>query len=110
VLADAGRSSRAAFAGIFAVTLLALLGIGAVLPVIPHYVRERLGDGDVAVGVAIGAFALTALACRPIAGSIVDRRGRRPVVVAGSAPARGRCSRPEPRGSSTSLPRGGEAA
>ena len=80
----ARRSSRAAFAGIFAVTMLALLGVGAVLPVIPHYVHGRLGDGDVAVGVAIGAFAFTALACRPLAGNLADLRGRRPVVAVAS--------------------------
>ncbi len=78
------RSGRAAFAGIFAVTLLSLLGVGAVLPVIPHFVRGRLGDGDFAVGVAIGAFAFTALACRPLAGNFADTRGRRPVVIVGS--------------------------
>jgi MFS family permease len=79
------RSRRgAAFAGIFAVTLLALLGVGAVLPVIPRYVRGPLAQGNVAVGVAIGAFAFTALACRPLAGNLADRRGRRPVVIAGS--------------------------
>lgn len=77
------RSERAAFAGIFAVTLLSLLGVGAVLPVIPHFVRGRLGEGDLAVGVAIGAFAFTALACRPLAGNLADLRGRRTVVAAG---------------------------
>jgi MFS family permease len=80
-----GTSPRAAFAGIFAVTLFSLMGVGAVLPVIPHYVRGPLGAGDVAVGFAIGAFAFTALAGRPLAGHIADRRGRRPVVAAGSA-------------------------
>ncbi len=79
------RSPRAAFAGIFAVTLLSLMGVGAVLPVIPHYVRGPLGRGDFWVGVAIGAFALTALAGRPLAGRVADRRGRRPVVAAGAA-------------------------
>src|SRR5690349_13295790 len=54
--ADPGPS-RAAFAGIFSVTLLALLAVGAVLPVLPHYVRGPLGAGNVAVGVVIGAFA-----------------------------------------------------
>jgi MFS family permease len=83
------RSSRAAFAGIFVVTVLALLGVGAVLPVIPHYVHGRLGDGDLAVGIAIGAFAFTALAFRPLAGNIADVRGRRPVIVAGSLLAAG---------------------
>ena len=76
-------SERAAFAGIFSVTLLSLMGVGAVLPVIPHYVHGPLHDGDVAVGFAIGSFAFTALACRPLAGNLADTRGRRPVVAAG---------------------------
>src|SRR5204862_4342170 len=78
-------SSRRASAGVFTVTLLARCGVGAVLPVIPHYVHGPLGDGDIAVGFAIGAFAFTALAGRPLAGHIADRRGRRPVVAGGSA-------------------------
>jgi MFS family permease len=74
----------AAFAGIFAVTLLALLSVGAVLPVLPVYVRGPIGAGDIAVGVVIGAYAVTGLIGRPFAGRFADRRGRRPVVVAGT--------------------------
>jgi MFS family permease len=76
--------NRAAFAGIFAVTGLGLLSIGATLPVIPRYVQGPIGAGDVAVGVVTGAFAITGLACRPLAGHLADRRGRRRVVIAGS--------------------------
>ncbi|MEK6276509.1 MAG: MFS transporter [Actinomycetota bacterium] len=75
---------RAAFAGIFVVTLLALLSVGAVLPVLPRYVKGPLGAGDVAVGVVIGAFAFTGLFGRPVAGLIADTRGRRPAIVLGS--------------------------
>jgi MFS family permease len=78
------RSPRAAFAGIFVVTLLSLTAVGAVLPVLPRYVRGPLDAGDFAVGLVIGAFAFTALAGRPLAGHIADLRGRRPVVAAGS--------------------------
>jgi MFS family permease len=78
------RSPRAAFAGIFVVTLLSLIAVGAVLPVLPHYVRGPLDSGNFAVGLVIGAFAFTALAGRPLAGHFADLRGRRPVVVAGS--------------------------
>jgi len=74
----------AAFAGIFVVTLLSLVAVGAVLPVLPHFVHSRLDQGDLAVGVVVGAFAFTALAGRPLAGRIADSRGRRGVVVAGS--------------------------
>lgn len=75
---------RATFAALFAVTLLVLLSIGATLPVLPQYVKGPIGSTDLAVGIVVGAYALTGLACRPIAGSIADERGRRPVVVVGA--------------------------
>jgi MFS family permease len=78
------RSSYGAFAGVFAATLLTLMAVGAVLPVLPHYVKGPLDYGNVAVGVVIGAFAFTALACRPVAGHFADARGRRRVVAAGA--------------------------
>ncbi len=78
------RSPLAAFAGIFVVTLLSLTAVGAVLPVIPRYVRGPLDSGNIAVGVAVGAFAITALASRPLAGHVADLHGRRPVVVVGA--------------------------
>src|SRR3954451_9361351 len=61
------------------------MAVGAVLPVLPHYVKGPLNYGSLAVGFAIGAFAFTALASRPIAGHIADSRGRRPVVAVGAA-------------------------
>jgi MFS family permease len=76
--------NRSAFAGIFAVTLLGLISVGAVLPVLPRYVRGPLGAGDLAVGVVIGAYAVTGLLGRPFAGRLADARGRRPAVVLGS--------------------------
>jgi MFS family permease len=78
------RGASAAFAGIFAVTLLALLSVGAVLPVLPRYVKGPLGEGDIAVGFVVGAFAFTGLAARPLAGHLADLRGRRYAVLAGS--------------------------
>lgn len=76
--------NRAAFAGIFVVTGLGLLSVGATLPVIPRYVQGPIGAGDFAVGAVTGAFAITGLACRPLAGNLADRRGRRPVVILGA--------------------------
>ena len=75
---------RAAFAGIFVVTGLGLLSVGATLPVIPRYVQGPIGAGDLSVGLVTGAFAITGLACRPLAGNLADRRGRRPVVIIGA--------------------------
>ena len=82
--AVAGRPVRTAFVGVFAAALLAFLGLGAVLPVLPRYVKGPIGAGDLAVGVVTGAFALTAVLCRPVAGRVADARGRRMVVVVGA--------------------------
>ncbi|HYN53026.1 MAG TPA: MFS transporter, partial [Thermoleophilaceae bacterium] len=76
--------SHAAFAGIFVVTGLGLLSVGATLPVLPRYVTGPLDGGDLEVGIVTGAFAITGLACRPLAGHLADRRGRKRVVVVGS--------------------------
>ena len=64
--------------------MLGLVSVGATLPVLPRYVKGPLGGGDLAVGVVTGSFAITGLACRPLAGHLADRRGRRLVVIAGA--------------------------
>ncbi len=69
----------ASFAGVFAATLLCFLAIGAVLPVLPRYVTGPIGAGDIAVGVVVGAFALTAIVSRPVGGRLADLRGRKTV-------------------------------
>jgi MFS family permease len=73
-----------ASAGVFFCALLAFLAIGAALPVLPGYVRGPLHAGDVSVGVVVGAFAITSVVCRPLAGRQADVRGRRIVLVAGA--------------------------
>lgn len=85
--APAPRDSQAGrnFAGIFAVTFCGLVGVGSVLPVLPRYIHGPLDSGDVAVGVVIGAYAITGLLLRPVAGRLADTRGRKPTVLAGAA-------------------------
>ncbi len=73
-----------AFAGIFAVTFCCLLAVGAVLPVLPRYVRGPLDAGNIAVGIVIGSYAVTGLLLRPFAGRFADHRGRRPTVLIGA--------------------------
>src|SRR3954451_5630338 len=75
---------RAAFVGVFAACLPVFLGLGATVPVLPRFVKGPVGAGDVAVGVVTGAFALTAVLCRPVAGRLADARGRRLIVFAGA--------------------------
>jgi MFS family permease len=69
------------------VTLAALayfVGLGILVPVVPLVVERELDGGGVAVGVAVGAFSLTAAILRPWAGLLGDRSGRRLLVVGGS--------------------------
>lgn len=84
--AQAPESDRlgASFAGLFAVTFCGLIAVGAVLPVLPRYVRGPIGAGDLAVGIVIGAYAVTGLLLRPVAGRLADRWGRKPTVLLGA--------------------------
>jgi MFS family permease len=61
------------------------LAYGVLLPTLPVYVEDELGGGKVAVGVAVGAFAVLALILRPFAGRLGDARGRRLLMVTGAS-------------------------
>jgi MFS family permease len=65
--------------GAFAFYLSFLLLLSA----LPLFAR-RLGASDSAIGVIMGAFAVTSLALRPVAGWAADRWGRRPLMVTGA--------------------------
>src|SRR3954451_10381142 len=71
-----------AFAGVFTSVLCCFIAIGAVLPILPRYVHGPLASGDVAVGIVVGAFAVTAVLARPIGGRLAGGRGRGAGVVA----------------------------
>jgi len=58
---------------------------GVLLPALPRYVTGPLGSGNVAVGLVMGAFSLSAFFLRPWAGGIADRRGRRILMVTGGS-------------------------
>jgi predicted MFS family arabinose efflux permease len=59
--------------------------LGAVLSILPRYVPDRLGGGAAAVGVAVGAPALSGLLARPVGGRVADRLGPRVPLLAGAA-------------------------
>jgi MFS family permease len=79
-----GQRPGVSFAAVFAATFCGLVAVGSVLPVLPRYIHGPLDSGDVAVGVVIGAYAVTGLLLRPIAGRLADTRGRKPTLVAGA--------------------------
>jgi MFS family permease len=75
---------RLALVGIFGGLFCGYLGLAAVIPVLPGFVRERLSGGTVAVGVVVTGTAVTALLVRPVAGGLADRYGHRRVMQVGA--------------------------
>lgn len=61
-----------------------MVSFGATLPVLPRYVSDGLGQSDIAVGVVMGATAVSAIVLRPAIGRAGDARGRRVLIVGGA--------------------------
>ena len=57
---------------------------GLTIPVTPLFARGPIGASVEGVGLAVGAFSVTALVLRPYAGRLADRVGRRPLLVGGA--------------------------
>ena len=66
-------------------TFAYFLSIGAVIPTLPRYVEGPLGGSSIAVGLAIGSFAFSAVLLRPFIGGVGDRKGRRLLIIGGAA-------------------------
>jgi predicted MFS family arabinose efflux permease len=89
VVARRSASTRPALLtpAFMAVTLASLAyftGDGVLVPAVPRYVQGPLGASDVAVGLVVGAFSLSAFFLRPWVGGLGDRWGRRPLMVLGA--------------------------
>lgn len=90
-VASAGVTDRSermitpSFAMVTVSTFAYFMTLGALLPTLPTFIEDELGGGSVAVGFGAGSFAIAAAALRPFAGRLGDLRGRRLLVVGGSA-------------------------
>jgi MFS family permease len=75
----------------FVLTMLAafayFLLVGSMIPIIPRYVKNELGGSGLEVGIAVGAFAVSAALLRPWVGRMGDTHGRRILVMGGAAVA-----------------------
>src|SRR3954463_3627562 len=80
-----GRLITASFVLVPLSTFAYFMAIGALVPTLPRFVERELGGGSIAVGAAVGVFAFAAAALRPFAGRAGDLKGRRILVVGGSA-------------------------
>ena len=72
------------YVAVLGIATLCYVALGVVLPVLPGYVTDDLGAGTVAVGLAVGSVAIGGVVLRPVGGRLADRRGVRPVVLAGA--------------------------
>jgi MFS family permease len=73
-----------AFLAVTLASLAYFTGDGVLIPAVPRYVQGPLAAGDVAVGLVVGAFSLSAFFLRPWVGGLGDRWGRRPLMVVGA--------------------------
>lgn len=62
----------------------ALAGFASTLPLVPRYVDSVLGGSKVEIGLALGAFSVSAVFARPLVGRLGDERGRRFIIVWGT--------------------------
>jgi len=58
--------------------------VGILVPIIPTFVDDELGGGELGVGLSLAAFAAAAIVARPMIGRLVECLGRRPVIIGGS--------------------------
>ena len=58
--------------------------VGVAIYALPLWVTGPVGSDKSGAGLAFGAFAVSALVLRPVAGRLADTRGRRPLLVGGA--------------------------
>jgi MFS family permease len=71
------------FALLGSAALAYFLADGLLVPAVPRYVAGELTGGNIAVGLVVAAFSLSALVLRPWAGRLADRHGRALAMVGG---------------------------
>ena len=60
------------------------VSVGVAIHTLPLYATGPIGSDEAGAGLAFGAFGVTALLCRPIAGRLSDVHGRKPLLVVGA--------------------------
>jgi len=72
------------FLAVTAAALAFFVYVGMLVPIVPIFVGDVLGAGDLGVGLSLASFAAAAIFARPLIGRLVDRYGRRNVMAAGA--------------------------
>ncbi len=73
------------FVRVWVATLGAFASFGMVVLALPLYAKDELGRGSAGIGIAMGAASLTSIVFSTLSGRFADRRGRRPLLLAGGA-------------------------
>ena len=74
-----------AYVLVTAATLGYFTALGLLITTLPRYIKGPLHGDSTGVGLAVGAFSVAAVVCRPLAGRLGDRRGRRLIMILGPA-------------------------
>jgi MFS family permease len=80
---QSGRLITPTFLAVTAATFAFFLYVGVLVPIIPTFVEDDLRGGELGIGLAIASFAGAAIVVRPLIGRLIDRHGRRAVMVGG---------------------------
>ncbi len=86
-LAAAPRPARLITRPFMSVTITAFVFffyIGIVLVTMPRFIEEELGSGEFGVGLAVASFAAAAIVARPFLGRLIERFGRRALMMTGA--------------------------
>jgi predicted MFS family arabinose efflux permease len=82
--AEGARLFTAAFVLLTVADLAYFTSVGVAIHSLPLFVTGPIGSDEAGAGLAFGAFGVTALLCRPLAGRLSDVRGRVPLMLGGA--------------------------
>src|SRR4029079_18899051 len=72
------------FLAVTAAAMAFFVYVGMLVPIVPTFLADELDAGELAVGFSLAMFALAAICARPAIGRLVERLGRRPVMIGGA--------------------------
>jgi len=72
------------FVAVTAATAAFFVYVGMLIPLLPTFIEDELGGGELGVGLSLAVFALAAVAARPLVAVVTQRYGRRLPMVVGA--------------------------
>lgn len=72
------------FVAVTAATGAFFIYVGMLVPLLPRFIEEELDAGELGIGLSLSTFAFAAIFARPMIGRLVERYGRRRVMIGGS--------------------------